>query len=563
MVSGGLHRMAETARKTSASIKGTNGALTQSYDQIRRKIDDLESSIRKSTSVKHIREARRELEQLNRVAAKHSGNTGGGFLSGALGSVRTLMPAMGLAGALMLGGSSFTKAMQNDSMSRAINFATGGQGTTAISSVKGLNNKYGLSDEAGLEGFKTLSGSVRSLNIPLTETLRIYESVGAASAAMGVDAEAQKGIFLALGQIASKGTVSAEELRGQIGERLPGAFGIAAKAMGKTEKQLGDMMKKGELLSKDFLPKFATELQNTFGAAAAQSAEGPMAVYNRFNNVLHELSITIGQYLLPPMTALMQIFISGVAFVKEYDYAFIALASGMAAYALVANGVTWATTLWTGAQKMLNLVMSMNPIGIVIIAIAGLVAGIMIAWNKFEGFRAVVLGLWEVFKTVFENIGTFFKQIFAPIGEAIAAFKDGRWMDMGAAVAKLALNISPVGLAANAIKFQREGGGFTKGVGDAWNRGKELAKRPGGATTPAGATLGSAMSSGGGTAAVGSDETTKGITGGGPRIININGVKFADKIEVHNTNSQENASELEQIFQEMFLRVLNSGAAVQ
>jgi hypothetical protein len=56
---------------------------------------------------------------------------------------------------------------------------------------------------------------------------------------------------------------------------------------------------------------------------------------------------------------------------------------------------------------------------------------------------------------------------------------------------------------------------------------------------------------------------TKGITGGGPRVININGVKFTDKIEIHSTTMGEGVGQLENRLQEMFLRILNSGASVQ
>lgn len=53
------------------------------------------------------------------------------------------------------------------------------------------------------------------------------------------------------------------------------------------------------------------------------------------------------------------------------------------------------------------------------------------------------------------------------------------------------------------------------------------------------------------------------ITSGGPRVININGVKFTDKIELHILSAKEGLSELEAHMQEMFLRILNSGAALQ
>jgi tape measure domain-containing protein len=59
------------------------------------------------------------------------------------------------------------------------------------------------------------------------------------------------------------------------------------------------------------------------------------------------------------------------------------------------------------------------------------------------------------------------------------------------------------------------------------------------------------------------DKAARGIASGGPRIININGVKFTDKIELNTVNMREGINELQGMLEEMFLRILNSGAAVQ
>lgn len=61
----------------------------------------------------------------------------------------------------------------------------------------------------------------------------------------------------------------------------------------------------------------------------------------------------------------------------------------------------------------------------------------------------------------------------------------------------------------------------------------------------------------------GSGSISKGITGGGPRVININGVKFTDKVEIHANTMNEGFEEAERKLEEMFLRILNSGASVQ
>src|SRR5579871_3690989 len=103
MVSGGLAKMAATAKKTTSSIKGANDMLGQSYDQIKSKVQQLESVISRSTSVKQIREARSELEKLQRVQMRHPANLGGG--GGFFGSLKGALPMLGVAGALALGGS--------------------------------------------------------------------------------------------------------------------------------------------------------------------------------------------------------------------------------------------------------------------------------------------------------------------------------------------------------------------------------------------------------------------------------------------------------------------------
>ena len=49
----------------------------------------------------------------------------------------------------------------------------------------------------------------------------------------------------------------------------------------------------------------------------------------------------------------------------------------------------------TIAQRLLNLAMSMNPIGLVIAAIAALVAAFVILWNKSSAFRNFWIGVWN------------------------------------------------------------------------------------------------------------------------------------------------------------------------
>ncbi len=63
-------------------------------------------------------------------------------------------------------------------------------------------------------------------------TRDIFKAISEASTVLHLSACDTEGALRAVGQMMSKGKVSAEELRGQLGERLPGAFQIAARAMG-------------------------------------------------------------------------------------------------------------------------------------------------------------------------------------------------------------------------------------------------------------------------------------------------------------------------------------------
>lgn len=57
-----------------------------------------------------------------------------------------------------------------------------------------------------------------------------------------------------------------------------------------------------------------------------------------------------------------------------------------------------ATAAWTVAQRLLNLALAANPIGLIVVAIGLLVAGLIYAWNNSETFRTVVTAAWEAIK---------------------------------------------------------------------------------------------------------------------------------------------------------------------
>lgn len=121
--------------------------------------------------------------------------------------------------------------------------------------------------------FSQLTIATKGANLEGEETEKLFKAVTVASSALKMSTDDTTGTFRAFIQMVSKGNVQAEELRGQLGERLYGAFNLAAKAMGVSTSELNKLLEKGEVLASDLLPKLSNELLETFSKDAANGAQ--------------------------------------------------------------------------------------------------------------------------------------------------------------------------------------------------------------------------------------------------------------------------------------------------
>ena len=101
----------------------------------------------------------------------------------------------------------------------------------------------------------------------------------------------------------------------------------------------------------------------------------------------------------------------------------IASTAGLVAHSIAMGAVRVATVAWTGVQWLLNAALSANPITLVVIAIAALVAGVIWAWNNVAWFRDGLTSAWEWIKGVWDKVPGFFSMI----GEKISGFFRGVW----------------------------------------------------------------------------------------------------------------------------------------
>lgn len=149
-----------------------------------------------------------------------------------------------------------------------------------------MAKKYGLEINALTGNFAKFTASASVSNMSMEEQRKIFESVSRAVTAFGMSAEDSNGVFLALFQMMSKGKISSEELRLQMGERLPIALQAMAKAAGTSVAGLDKLLKEGKLMSADVLPKFADALNEMIPNVDTNNLETSV---NRLKNIFTEL----------------------------------------------------------------------------------------------------------------------------------------------------------------------------------------------------------------------------------------------------------------------------------
>lgn len=149
-----------------------------------------------------------------------------------------------------------------------------------------LAKKYGLEINALTGNYAKFTAAASISGMSMQEQRKIFESLSRAATAFGMSADDSNGVFLALSQMMSKGKISSEELRLQMGERLPIALQAMAKAAGTSVAGLDRLMKEGKLLSAEVLPKFADALNEMIPNVDTDNLETSL---NRLQNVFTKL----------------------------------------------------------------------------------------------------------------------------------------------------------------------------------------------------------------------------------------------------------------------------------
>lgn len=153
--------------------------------------------------------------------------------------------------------------------------------------------RLGLNLLETAQSYMQIAAAAKGTELAGDGTRQIFTAIAEASTVLQLSVDQTNGALRAIGQIMSKGKVQAEELRGQLGERLYGAFQLAARGMGITTAELDKMLEQGQVIAEDFLPKFAAEIRKTFSDGVPAALMTARAEMNRFNNSILEIERTI------------------------------------------------------------------------------------------------------------------------------------------------------------------------------------------------------------------------------------------------------------------------------
>lgn len=207
----------------------------------------------------------------------------------------TFAAAMGFAGVSL--SNFFSQLIQvTRETSRAVTALKNVSGSAAqfasnLSFTTQLAKKYGVYVNDLTKNYAKFTAAATNAGMPMESQRKLFESMSRASGAFALTADETNGVFLAVTQMMGKGKIQAEELRGQLGERLPIAMQAMAKAAGTTVAGLDKIMKEGKLLSADVLPRLADALNEMLPNVDTDNIETSL---NRLKNAFQEFTQNTG-----------------------------------------------------------------------------------------------------------------------------------------------------------------------------------------------------------------------------------------------------------------------------
>lgn len=284
----------------------------------------------------------------------------------------------------------------------------------------------------------------------------LTESAGNLNAVAGGNADTFKSVAMVMTQTAGAGKLTTENWN-QLADAIPGASGKLQEQLKKNKAYTGDFrdaMSKGQITADEFNKAIMDLGSQPVAVEAAKSVdtfEGSVGnmqatVVDGIMKIIDAISMENITGFLNSATDMIAKFIpyveKAVHFVIDNKDIIISAIAGITAGIMAwqafsfISGIVGTIQLFVGAiqagipvMTALNVVMNANPIGIVVVAIAGLVTAFTVLWNKSDAFRNFWIDLWKSIKstvsTVVSSISSFLSNAWSAISSTISTVWNG------------------------------------------------------------------------------------------------------------------------------------------
>lgn len=527
------------AEQYAKKLSENSRVVGQSYDEIQRKIKQVENTIRTSTIPSKIREARKELEQLQRQSKHHLGNPDrksglkNMLTTAGLGSMAKFAGPAAI-GAAVLGtgkfiGSSVSNAMERQKVQTSFNVLTGSKeaGGALTKELVDLQKNTIL----GGEVFKQAQ-TMMAFGASSTEVAKELKILG--DITMG-DTERMNSLVLAFSQSRSAGRLMGQDLLQMVNAGF-NPLQVMSEKTGKSMEQLRDEMGDGnisfDMVKQAFID--ATSEGGKFNNMLAKIAEEPAGKMEKLKGEWGELKTNVGMALMPLMETLINF---GSRMMPVVESVIEPLTKG------IETAVNWMRSLTSETGGWSNYIATIKELfanGIfpfvqkVLGAVIHIVAKLIEWYGKsqliqdlFQGISLLFSGILNMIGGLIDGVVWLFDNIVMPILNAIE--KVYEWIKGGGSI-----NVVPKKPKDTAPVLSTSGDTNTELLRQAVKNTGENASA--------------------------AKNTGKEISGGGPKTINITVQKFLDAINVNTTNLREGTAEIEAIVLEMFGRIVTQGA---
>ena len=306
----GLGQVLQQAKQAGTGIqsalsanKGTLAALDIRINSLKEEIRLVEIGSQKYKEL--AAEIRKATSERTKAEAAQGGGLNPSLGQGLGGLAAAAGIGVSFAGVATAIKSAVDAAVELESITKKLENTLGPSGAAgALNFTRQLSDQLGLSFKTLADGFGTFTAAASAAGVPLQQQKDLFAAVAKAGQALGLSNDALNGSFQALQQIASKGTVSMEELRGQLGERLPIALTAAANGLQINQRELIGLVESGKLTASEFFPALTKGLNElTKGAGGLETSAQQ---FQKLQNAWEELQVAFGQTVLPDVINLVK-----------------------------------------------------------------------------------------------------------------------------------------------------------------------------------------------------------------------------------------------------------------